>query len=176
MGTFVAARFAMLAVGFGVVSSACTADSQVVSHRASPSTPAPSISTATPTQVVDGCTVTVPVPVPASEPWKPSLFGSDAAYGNGQLWVGGLSWSGVIQFEAAESGWKFGWWRSVPGKLSITGRRLDAAAPPLRASVPDGYGESGFQSSGVYFPTPGCWEVTGTVGPVNLTFVTFVNA
>jgi hypothetical protein len=44
----------------------------------------------------------------------------------------------------------------------------------LRSSVPDGYGTHGFQSSGVYFPTEGCWEVTGTVGGSSLTFVTFV--
>jgi hypothetical protein len=42
--------------------------------------------------------------------------------------------------------------------------------------VPDGYGDRGFHSSGVYFPTSGCWEVTGTVGSATLTFVMFVNA
>jgi len=176
MGTHLAARFALLIVGIGAVSSACTADSTVAGHGGSSITPAPSISTVTPTQVVSGCQVTVPTPVPSSEPWRSSLFGSSVAYGNGQLWVGGLASSGVIQFEAAESGWKLGWWRSVPGRLSITGRRLDDAASPLRASVPDGYGDSGFQASGVYFPTPGCWEITGTIGTASLTFVTFVNA
>jgi hypothetical protein len=71
-------------------------------------------------------------------------------------------------------GMKFGWWRSVPGTLQITGRRLDRAAPAVRAHVPSGYGDRGFQSSGVYFPTPGCWEVTGTVGTARLSFVTLV--
>jgi hypothetical protein len=71
-------------------------------------------------------------------------------------------------------GMKFGWWRAVEGSLRIGGRRLDGPAPPLRADVPGGYGEMGFQSSGVYFPTEGCWEVTGTVGGTRLTFVTFV--
>jgi hypothetical protein len=33
---------------------------------------------------------------------------------------------------------------------------------------------TGFQASGVQFPTEGCWEVTGTVGTTSLTFVTFV--
>jgi hypothetical protein len=50
---------------------------------------------------------------------------------------------------------KFGWWRGVPGKLRIDGRRLDGAAPPLLAHVPDGYDDSGFQSSGITFPTAG---------------------
>ncbi len=47
-------------------------------------------------------------------------------------------------------------------------------APPLRADIPEGYGLSGFQASGVIFPTEGCWEVTGRVGNVSLTFVTLV--
>jgi hypothetical protein len=33
---------------------------------------------------------------------------------------------------------------------------------------------TGFQSSGVNFPTEGCWEVTGEVGATTLTFVTVV--
>jgi len=33
---------------------------------------------------------------------------------------------------------------------------------------------TGFQSSGVYFPTEGCWEVSGRVGTTTLSFVTFV--
>jgi hypothetical protein len=94
------------------------------------------------------------------------------------LWVGGLGEGGVIPFEAANetTGWKLGWWRSVSGPLHISGRRLDAAAAPLRTQVPSGYGDTGFQSSGVYFPTPGCWEVTGTVGAASLSFVTLVVA
>jgi hypothetical protein len=69
---------------------------------------------------------------------------------------------------------KFGWWRALPGpKLTIEGRRLDAEAPPLRASIPDGYGAQ-FQATGIIFPTPGCWEVTGRAGGASLTFVTRV--
>ena len=61
------------------------------------------------------------------------------------------------------------------GDLRISGRRLDAAAPPLRDDVPDGYGSTGFQASGVHFPTEGCWEVTGDLGTATtLSFVTFV--
>ena len=71
-------------------------------------------------------------------------------------------------------GMKFGWWREVAGQLRITGRRLDASAPPVRSDIPDGYGLSGFQATGVIFPTEGCWEVTGTVDGSSLSFVTFV--
>jgi hypothetical protein len=112
---------------------------------------------------------------------SPRVFwGWDASHGNGKLWVGGLWPDGVI---AAEPGFvdaqgsvnmKFGWWRAVPGQLRITSRRLDAPAPPSRPRVPEGYGEIGFQSSGVVFSTEGCWEITGTVDTTSLTFVTFV--
>jgi hypothetical protein len=60
------------------------------------------------------------------------------------------------------------------GRLRIEGRRLDASASPLRAEVPDGYGDLGFQASSVIFPTPGCWEVTGRVNDASVTFVTKV--
>jgi hypothetical protein len=69
---------------------------------------------------------------------------------------------------------KFGWWRAVEGRLAIEGRRLDAPAPPVRAHIPTGYGRQGFQSTAVIFASPGCWEVTGTLGAAKLTFVTSV--
>ena len=69
---------------------------------------------------------------------------------------------------------KWPWQRGVSGKLTIEGRRLDAPAPPLRADIPEGYGDSGFQSTALIFPTQGCWEVTGIVGNAQLTFVTLV--
>jgi len=69
---------------------------------------------------------------------------------------------------------KFPWTRYVKGQLTIDGRRLDGPSPPLRAHIPSGYGDTGFQATGLTFPTPGCWEVTGHVGNGHLTFVTRV--
>jgi hypothetical protein len=69
---------------------------------------------------------------------------------------------------------KFPWWRGVKGKLTIEGRRLDGSAPPLRSIIPDGYGDTGFQPTGLIFPTEGCWEVVGKVGDVSLKFVILV--
>jgi len=126
----------------------------------------------------ESCPVTKPGQAPAEIGDR--LFGSADAFGNSDLWVGGLGADGVIaadpRFVESDGsiGWKFGWWRIVSGALTITGQRLDAAAPPLRASVPDGYGPAGFQASGVYFSTEGCWEISGFVSSSKLTFVTFV--
>ncbi len=69
---------------------------------------------------------------------------------------------------------KFPWWRGVSGNLSIRGRRIDGSAAPLRARIPSGYGDGGFQASTIIFPTEGCWRVTGSVGPATLTFVVLV--
>ncbi len=71
-------------------------------------------------------------------------------------------------------GMKWPWWRSVRGALTIEGRRLDGSAGPLRATIPRGYGDTGFQSTGLLFAGPGCWEVTGRVGDASLSFVVLV--
>jgi hypothetical protein len=136
--------------------------------------------TASPLTLADARNCPVTKPGKAPEDIGNRLFGSAVAFGNNDLWVGGLGADGVILADSrfVESdgsiGWKFGWYRIAPGRLTITGRRLDGPGLPPRALVPDGYGPHGFQASGVYFPTEGCWEVTGTVGGSELTFVTFV--
>lgn len=124
------------------------------------------------------CPVTKPTTAPPNI--GRALFGSESAFGNEALWVGGLGEGGAIVVDSrfvhsdGSIGWKLGWWRIASGKMTITGRRLDGRAPPVRALVPDGYGDSGFQSSGVDFPTEGCWEITGAVSSSTLTFVTLV--
>lgn len=56
--------------------------------------------------------------------------------------------------------------------LDITGRRIDAPAPPLRwRPGPGGDGGVGFLPTDLTFPTDGCWEVTGTAGAESLRFV-----
>jgi len=66
---------------------------------------------------------------------------------------------------------KFPWHRGVRGRLAIDGRRLDKPGRAIRALVASGYGEIGFQSTLIAFPTAGCWEVTGRVADTTLTFV-----
>ena len=112
---------------------------------------------------------------------KPPFDGEDFNYGNRHVGVniwskgrlvasrGGQTWG---QLTRDGSIWaKVGWWRAVPGRLHIVGERLDASAPPLQARVPAGYGSRGFQSTGLTFPTPGCWWVVGSVAGHDLEFV-----
>lgn len=104
---------------------------------------------------------------------------SEYYLGDGKLWT--VLWpDGTIymlpedrQTDGSYS-MKWGWWRGVDGALTIEGRRLDVPDEPLRADIPDGYGETGFQVSTLIFPTTGCWELTGRVGEASLTFVTKV--
>lgn len=109
----------------------------------------------------------------------PRLSSASGNYGNGKLSVT-LDTNGVIvagrDFLNPDGSihWKFPWWRMVAGELTITGRRLDAQAPPLASRVPSGYGDIGFQASGVIFPSEGCWQVTGRIAHTSLTFITFV--
>ncbi|HEX5502145.1 MAG TPA: hypothetical protein VFW96_05955 [Thermomicrobiales bacterium] len=91
--------------------------------------------------------------------------------GAGQFWYGDDALWVVLPADGVLWSTKFGWWRTAHGQLSITGRRLDGPAPPLDAEIPSGYGDAGFQVSGLEFPTPGCWAVAGSVAGRELRFV-----
>jgi hypothetical protein len=136
---------------------------------------------AAPTGTPVSCPVTRPngsLP-PGEKPPPPGH--PDAHYGNGKLWTA-LWPSGKTLVKPDQIDpdgtldMKFPWWRGpgVRGPLTITGRCLDAPAPPLRADIPIGYGDTGFQASRILFPTEGCWEVAGKSGDASLTFVTLV--
>jgi hypothetical protein len=80
----------------------------------------------------------------------------------------GVLWAGPVppyrgRWFADAGGMKVGWWRATTGALTIDGRRRDAPAPPLKATIPDGYGDAGFQSTSLAFPTDGCWEITARI-------------
>lgn len=126
------------------------------------------------------CPVTAPNGI-AAGPEAPGPSG----YGNEQLSVGpfGLWPRGTVVFRPGGPGFvtrdgslgmKFGWQRAGGGLLDITGRRLDASAPALRALISEDSGNPGFVAAHLIFSTPGCWEVTGRAGEASLTFVTKV--
>ena len=122
------------------------------------------------------CPVTTPN---GSNPPGVAAADSGSIHGNGGLWVA-IAYGGIIpagksnQQPDGSTRMKFPWWRGDVGELRISGVRLDGAAPPLRADVPSGYGPTGFQASGVFFPTQGCWEITGRAGSAALTIVVMV--
>jgi hypothetical protein len=117
------------------------------------------------------CPVTHPN---GSQPPTKMLSGA-AMHGNGELWVS-LALDGKMHLrrnDEGEWGAKVPWFRAVHGALTITGKRLDAKARPLHA-ISSGYGDTGFVATAMYFPTEGCWEVTGKAGSGKLTYVTEV--
>ena len=73
--------------------------------------------------------------------------------------------------------WSEGYdWRSP---LTVSGRRIDAPAPPLAASTATNASAADIGSSilvGVEIPTAGCWEITGHLKGVGLSFVVWVTA
>ncbi len=75
---------------------------------------------------------------------------------------------------------KFVYQREGPavGPMRIGGRRIGGAPgdplDTLRATIPDGYGESGVQAVSLGFPRAGCWQVTAMAGDASLGFVTRV--
>jgi hypothetical protein len=117
-----------------------------------------------------------PKPVPPSFGYGNARIAVALNPPNGRLVAGRLP-SGGYRAEINRDGSidaKYGWWRAgARPKLQVSGRRLDAEAPPLRASIPDGY-DRGFQATGLRFPTTGCWRVTGRFGTASLTFTVFV--
>jgi hypothetical protein len=123
---------------------------------------------------------------PGTRPSRTPPFPGEAFnYGNRYLGVAIWSKGRLVASRSGGSTWgqimpdgtvyaKLGWFRGVPGRLHIQGERLDAPAPPLQASVPAGYGSSGFQATGLTFPTSGCWRVVGTNSGHELELVVFV--
>jgi hypothetical protein len=122
-----------------------------------------------------------PEPYFADAPW-PGIFW----FGQEHLWTAlqenGV-WDGLPHTEQGYTQ-KIMWWSSLyvlkdelEPALVVTGRRLDAEAPPLKS-----YGATNASAKdigdamliGVDFPTEGCWEVTGQYKKSGLTFVVWI--
>ena len=121
------------------------------------------------------CPVTLP-----NHPAKPPFGVSrKLGYRQGQiaveLWPLGVT---LVQKSDTQAdgtlGVKVGWYRYGHGRLTITATRLDKPGRVRRTAATPGYGSTGFQSSGIDFPTGGCWKVTATVGHSHLSYVTVV--
>jgi hypothetical protein len=70
----------------------------------------------------------------------------------------------------------FNYREEYPPKLKVTGRRLDGDAPPLLTLPTTNAfpGPAAAMLTGVYVPTPGCWEITGDYKGQKLSFVVWV--
>jgi hypothetical protein len=125
----------------------------------------------------DSCPLTEPVwikpPVDAAVPDPPGYgyyFVNEDSSIMASAW-----WTGQAEtfLHAGNQGIKVGWFRPAGAALEITGRRLDGEAPPLQAEAACCY-PTGFQASGLYFPTEGCWEVIARADDRELSFVVWV--
>ena len=128
--------------------------------------------------------VTDEIPCPVTDPngsTPPGEQPSEYYHGNSELWTA-LWPNGTVVFspsgpgEIREDGslaMKFPWWRGsgVRGKLEIKGHRLDGESSPAHGEIPSGYGDTGFQASGIVFPSSGCWEITGRVADAQLVII-----
>ncbi len=145
------------------------------------------------TPVSDGPPATCPVtrrpepPFVPPSPYSPGApFTSEFWYGSEALWTSlnaDGTWRG-LPYQAGGYTQKVFWWRKgyfwtdePEPQLSVTGRRLDASAPPLRASKATNAFAQDIQSAmlvGVDVPTFGCWEITGRYGGHELSFTVWV--
>ncbi len=76
-----------------------------------------------------------------------------------------------------EPGQKVLWYKPTDYALTVTGRRIDGAAPPLVYDIAREPRPRGpIQPSRVYFPAPGCWEINAKAGSSELRFVVLVKS
>lgn len=122
-----------------------------------------------------------PDPYAAEAPWKGIFW-----YGTEGLWTAlhadGV-WAGLSE---TDDGYiqKIAWWSELYSlkdeqqpALTVSARRLDAQAPPLRFyGATNAFNEEMGEAmmTGVEFPTLGCWEVRGEYKKSELTFVVWL--
>jgi len=139
--------------------------------------------------VPDTCPVTKPgdrpivppPPYPAKAPKGAFWFGTDRLWtllGKDGVWRGLPHYTPTDPtFRQKLFWWSQGYdWKTRP-HLTVTGRRLDAPAPPLMADTANGgYQEEDkpFMVVGINLPTLGCWEITGDYEGDKLSFVVWV--
>lgn len=174
----------LVAMAATILTASCTAGAP---SAARPSPRPPAVRAQAHLAAPASCPVTRPlahaVPPPQLHAIDNFTYYLHGWYGNTALWVG-VPIQGVlpaarpfgIPGAASEWGTKFPWWPVIPGKLTIAGRRLDGPSSGFHARFagPASIGKSRFIPSALYWPAPGCWQITGTISGHSLTFVTLV--
>jgi hypothetical protein len=118
------------------------------------------------------CVVTQPIRAQAPENTEGGPPGPESWY----MWYTNADrsiWMLAQQDWVPKERFKVGWFRPARTKLQVSGRRLDAPAPPLFVETsPSGeeYRHK-FQPSIMIFPTAGCWEIVAKAAQSEARFV-----
>jgi len=138
------------------------------------------------------CPVTLPPAVPFTPPGERKMGPDDESFwlGTDKLWTslrksgevwawaprgpGGPNWTTKLPWGSVD----FDYRKKEDYVLRVTGRRLDGDAPPLVVdrvtnALGDGYY---WMLTGVYAPTPGCWEITADYKGEKLSYVMWLYA
>jgi hypothetical protein len=133
----------------------------------------------------DSCPVTKASARPFIPPWPYDAepYPGGSWFGTDRLWIAPPedgTWTGLGHYTPIDPTFrqKMQWWRQgydyrtePQPKLKVTGKRLDAPAPPLMAEASNVAGPKPSMMVGMNFPTLGCWEITGHYEGDELTFV-----
>jgi hypothetical protein len=171
----------LVAISIWALGAACTSTT-ALTPPSTPGSPLPaSTSTLGGSPLATPCPLTQPasrdeIPAPVVQGVLGDFQGPPVEnignwYGNDALWVELPMGSTVVKRPSEELAEKFPWVRLVRGYIRIVGQRIDGPAPPARGEASTGNGPIGFNSSGISFPTTGCWSITGTIAGHDLTFV-----
>ncbi len=134
---------------------------------------------------------TCPITTPSNPPFVPpappapaprSARAGEFWFGTPALWTSlrpDGTWSSLPYQDGAYSQKVFWWSRDYDGKipLSVSGKRIDGSAPPLRSSPATNAFAEDIGSSilvGVELPSAGCWEITGHLKRATISFVVWV--
>ncbi len=176
-------HYRWLSLALVIILSACQTIALATQEE---SAPLPAPESAAPS--VDKCPVT---PLPDQLFTPPSSYPERAPgdyfwYGAESLWTAipetGV-WSALPHNPEGYTQKVF-WWRAgysaaeePEPQLLVSGRRLDAPAPPLNVSKATNASAADIGSAmlvGVDFPTLGCWEISGRYADAELSFVVWV--
>ena len=143
----------------------------------------------------DDVPTTCPVTKPAAHPFVLLVFRYEQLhpvefwFGTRKLWTvlhKDGTWKGLPYYTLEDPTFrqKLFWRRHGNGmrpeseqNLTVTGRRLDAPAPPLHVDrIRSGWPlpDETFKVVGVNFPTAGCWEIKGQSQDAQATYVVWV--
>jgi hypothetical protein len=138
----------------------------------------------------DSIPATCPVTKSSDKPFVPPYpyplksYPGGFWFGTDKLWTAAPgAWRGLGHYTPEDPTFrqKMQWWRRgydyrtepIP-KLKVTGRRLDAPAPPLISEVNNVAGTLPSMMVGINLPSLGCWEITGHYDADELTLVVWV--